>query len=835
MVTGISDVTKLIESTAKQDLADIFLSLVNCTGSDNAAILLAPVDTSINPRCLLQLRLDDTLLNTVPFASVNNGNTLVSEPFAAARFTHRLQLLTTPDYTLYLSLFNTSPQLTGRDEIALQLSAERVQVLLQKAGMESEKIQYIEESHDALLNEFADISGVGGWEFDNGRQRLYFSTTLCRLLGISSVHPLSLREVLKPIPVVFRHKLIRAIQGLVHQQKAFCLEIPVYLTNKERLLRVSGKAGMLIQGATKFYGVVQDLTASMPLSQVDDNFSQNFGTILDSLNDVVLMVDGAGTIIAANVAISQHFGYAVSEILGECITCLFAKANEQDGQRMLYQLIKEESECNNLELTAMDRLGKPLPVEVSVTKLKHSDKAQFVCVLKNNAERKQTLDNIYQIAFFDEITQLPNLKSFEKDLRALIIAARPSDKHLYCCMLDIDNFAQFNLSFGKGTGDYILRIFAGRLKKVLSAQFQIYSGSGDKFYILYRLPFDERMDKHILAYIDEVAWSMHTELSKAFTLHGHSQIVTSSMASAFVHAQHASYEKVVGILEFGSRRAKSQGLGGKVTLDKEEFAAYERDNYIRQNFSRALDDGEFYVVLQPQYDAGGAVCGSEVLLRWNEKRLGQLSPVEFIPIAEGSDEIIEIGYWVLNEACRILSELSKQDIRTVLSVNVSGRQIVRPDFSDHLLELVHKWQVSPNQLTLEITESILVESIELVQNRMAQLAQLGFGFSIDDFGTGYSSLSYLKALPITELKIDRYFVDEINFDDDEVPIVNMIIDLARSMGVKTVAEGIENKIQLQYLTNKHCDLFQGFYLSTPMTEDAWRRCLTRANEKLTTV
>lgn len=272
-----------------------------------------------------------------------------------------------------------------------------------------------------------------------------------------------------------------------------------------------------------------------------------------------------------------------------------------------------------------------------------------------------------------------------------------------------------------------------------------------------------------------------------------------------------------------------------MTLDKEEFAAYERFNYIRQNCSRALNDGEFYVVLQPQYDASGAVWGSEVLLRWNEKRLGQLSPVEFIPIAESSDEIIEIGYWVLNEACRILSELSKQGIRTVLSVNVSGRQIVRPDFSDHLLELVHKWQVSPNQLTLEITENILIESIELVQNRMAQLAQLGFGFSIDDFGTGYSSLSYLKALPITELKIDRYFVDEINFDDDEVPIVNMIIDLAHSMGVKTVAEGIENKIQLQYLTNKHCNLFQGFYLSKPMTEDAWRRCLNRANEKLTTV
>nr|WP_289847298.1 GGDEF domain-containing phosphodiesterase [Alteromonas sp. C1M14] len=571
----------------------------------------------------------------------------------------------------------------------------------------------------------------------------------------------------------------------------------------------------------------------MQLSETEHNFTRYFGNILDSINDVVLMVDGTGTIITANSAISQHFGYAPSDIIGESVNCLFSAGDGQDADSLFFRLKEGVGVLSNYEMTAKDHLGLPLPVEVSVTEIRQYNGSQFVCVLKNNTVRKQTLDSIYQIAFIDEITQLPNLKSFEKDLRALIIAARANDKHFYCCMLDIDNFAQFNLSFGKDTGDYILRIFAGRMKKTLSAQFQVYAGLGDKFYILYRQPFDERTDKRILAYIDEVAWGIHIELSKSFTLHGHSQVATTSMASAFVHAKNASYEKVVGILEFGSRRAKNQGLGGKITLDKDEFTAYERYNYIRQNFSRALDEGEFYVVLQPQYNSVGALCGSEVLLRWNEKRLGEITPGEFIPIAERSDEIIEIGYWVLNESCRLLADLAEQGIHTVLSVNVSGRQIVRPDFSEHLLDIVQKWQVSPSQLTLEITETILVESIDLVRSRMERLAQFGFGFSIDDFGTGYSSLSYLKALPITELKIDRYFVDEINFDDDDVPIVNMIIDLARAMGVKTVAEGIENKIQLHYLTKRNCDLFQGFHLAKPMKEESWRQCMGQRKQKLT--
>ena len=527
------------------------------------------------------------------------------------------------------------------------------------------------------------------------------------------------------------------------------------------------------------------------------------------------------------------FGHAPEQLLGEDISVIMSGAQSQKHLDYLRSHLRPGiGALYNKEMIAMHANGKNFPVELSISEVKQSGQTQFVCVVKDITERKQAQDSIYQIAFFDEITHLPNIKSFEKDLRKLLAKGATAGGQLYCCMMDIDNFAQFNMSFGKDTGDYILRIFAGRLEKALSSRFQAYSGLGDRFYILYKDPFDEATDKSVLDLIDAVEWNIHSELSKEFSLHGHLQVVTTSLASTYIHALDATYEKVIGILDFGSERAKKQGLGGRVTLERSELNAYDRHNYISQSFTQAMEDGEFYIVLQPQYDKHGNILSSEALLRWQEKRLGNVSPGEFIPIAEESDAVVDIGYWVINEACRLLSEMKHEGLDTSISVNISGKHIVRPDFHERLIDIVDEWQIMPHQLVLEITETTLVSSIDLVRKRIERLSQMGFAFSIDDFGTGYSSLSYLKELPIIELKIDRYFVDEINFESDDVPIVNMIIDMAGAMGVRTVAEGIENEIQLQYLINKGCDIFQGFHLARPMREEDWRSAVLTRRYKL---
>ena len=178
----------------------------------------------------------------------------------------------------------------------------------------------------------------------------------------------------------------------------------------------------------------------------------------------------------------------------------------------------------------------------------------------------------------------------------------------------------------------------------------------------------------------------------------------------------------------------------------------------------------------------------------------------------------------------MLQSCQKQGVRTRIAVNISGRHIVRADFAKQLLETVIKWQVNPDMLMLEITETTLISSVELVRERMESLGHEGFSFSIDDFGTGYSSLSYLKELPISELKIDRYFVDEITFQDERVPIVDSIVDLAHALNVSTVAEGIENEFQCDYLKQRGCSYFQGFYFSKPLAEKDWLNAVLSAEK-----
>lgn len=234
-----------------------------------------------------------------------------------------------------------------------------------------------------------------------------------------------------------------------------------------------------------------------------------------------------------------------------------------------------------------------------------------------------------------------------------------------------------------------------------------------------------------------------------------------------------------------------------------------------------LANDEFYIVLQPQYSLGIHPVASEALLRWNSKLFGNVRPDEFISLAEENGDILIIGDWVINEVCKLASKLKHQQICTRIAVNISAKQIVQPDFAQQLMQRLTQWDVPPSCLMLEITESTLVQNIELVRKQMLELSQHGLSFSIDDFGTGYSSLRYLKELPLNEIKIDRYFVEEITDENQEVTIVNTIIEMAKAMGVATVAEGIEDEKQLRYLTKRGCNYFQGFFLSRPLAVEKW--------------
>ncbi len=679
-----------------------------------------------------------------------------------------------------------------------------------------------------LLDEIGLISKTGGWEYDVDCARISWTKETYRLFGIEDSSDITVHRALANFPKDARNEVRNALNATVEKGLPFSLELPFYdAAHNARWVKVTGRANMTADKVRRVYGSIQDITEQRRLSDTEHNYTTYLATILDNLNDAVLTVDESGTVITANEAVDNIFGISADDLVGQDVSVLMPE-NEAKHHPAYMQNYLETGKANIIgygrELVAMHSSGRTFPIELSLSEVTLDGQRRFVGIIRDITERKEATDHILKVAYYDDITSLPNMKSFEKDLRKLIVQANSSNHDIYCCLLNLDNFSQYNLSFGKATGDYILQVVAGRLKRCLSSRFSIYRGVADQFIILHAEPVPEK-DREVTEMLNAMEWSLYNDVLSEMTLHGHSHVVTSSISSAHIHGRTASYEKVIGILEFGKKRAKAQGHGGRVSLERSAFEDYERHNYISQSFNRALTDNEFYLVLQPQFDGAGNIISSEALLRWNHSAIGAISPGEFIPIAEESDAVVEIGYWVVNEACKLLHECRQQGVPTRIAVNISGRHIARADFSERLLETTRQWGVSPHELVMEITETTLVKSIDLVRKRIEKLSNLGFAFSIDDFGTGYSSLSYLKELPISELKIDRYFVDEINFSGEDVPIVDTIVEMASAMKIRTVAEGIENEIQMNYLKKRGCEIFQGFYLARPIAVEKWLELL----------
>jgi EAL domain-containing protein (putative c-di-GMP-specific phosphodiesterase class I) len=303
--------------------------------------------------------------------------------------------------------------------------------------------------------------------------------------------------------------------------------------------------------------------------------------------------------------------------------------------------------------------------------------------------------------------------------------------------------------------------------------------------------------------------------------------LSGSLGSAIFEPAEQSFEVILGILEHAVRSAKKRAPFGLCHIARDGIEEYDRVMAIQERVHSLSGSGELSLAFQPQFNAAAKIVGFEALIRWQSAEFGWVSPADFIPIAEENGAIFSIGEWVVASACDAAIELMSHGHHCTISINVSARQIVEPEFVLFLNRTLEEKQVPAQWLVLELTETALVSDMSQVKNTMQELAKLGFQFSVDDFGTGYSSLAYLKELPISELKVDKYFVDDITDDSlkSEYVIVDAIINMAQALGVKCVAEGVENKVQCNYLERVGCSIFQGYYYSRPLEIKDWRRLL----------
>ena len=433
--------------------------------------------------------------------------------------------------------------------------------------------------------------------------------------------------------------------------------------------------------------------------------------------------------------------------------------------------------------------------------------------LQVRCEREQAEKTIRRHAQYDELTDLPNRRLLMTILRQEIAKAVRHHRYGAVFFIDLDRFKMVNDTLGHSIGDELLTNAAKKIAGRLRRGDTIGRFGGDEFVALLPEVGKNHDKAGNNAFI--IAEEIRSQFAAPFTIQGHEIHLTISIGIALFSTD-VSADDLIKYSDVAMYRAKNEGRNSVRLFSSEMQDTVTQQRVIEKGLRQALAKQEFELYFQAQYDAGGLLTGAETLLRWNHPEKGVVAPGLFIEIAEQTGLIVPIGDWILHSACE---QLTRLDTELMLAVNVSPRQFSDPEFVDHLKRILEETRADPNRLRFEITESLALVDIDYTIDTINELKALGISFSIDDFGTGYSSLSYLNRLPVDELKIDQSFVRNISDSPENAVIVDTIIIMARQLNLEIVAEGVESQTELDYLKERQCDYYQGYYFSKPVPFD----------------
>ncbi len=720
-------------------------------------------------------------------------------------------------------------QLTSHQKHYASIARQQIELSLQYKLIQhpftdklAEKIQ--------LLNEIGRISHVGGWELDIHAGLVSWTRETYLLFGVTPGRDITVERALANFPQVSREKITKAMKAAIKSLSTFALEVEyINAEGYRRWLKMTGTPQSEVTSSHqdkvyRIYGSVQDITEHKRLSDTQHNYTEYLSTILDSISDALVTIDEEGTVITANNTVEHVLGYDADELIGQDIFILVPKVESQNTKEYLKTFMKggrktaKSSPENHL---VSHKNGGLIPVDISLSSFHFDMQKRIVLVFRDMSVRKQLADQVYQAAYYDNITQLPNAKLFEKGLKCVIRKAGVTYADIYCAQIVIDNISQYKQAFGQPTADYVMRILASRLTRTFCKPFVVFKGAENSFYLLYEdIITEEDIDaRHA---IDAVRQQFTDEVCSDITLHNSLHKIYAVVTICQLKGMETSVTKVRHMLGEGYNQLSEDQVNAPVVFHSASSVGYDRYNFIRQSLGAAVSNHELFIELQPQYESDGSMVCAEALVRWQHPQLGLITPAEFIPIAEESDAIVEIGQWVMNECGKLLYECNKSGLRTRLSINISAKHMARADFSEKMLAVIAHWNIPNGSLTIELREAALIGSFALVRTSMKELADKGVSFSIDHFGSGNLNLSYLRDLCIKEVKLDRHFIDEEGENGAQSPLLNSIFDIAKIFELRTVAEGIENNTQFNDAIKRGCHVFQGYFLDKPLNVRDWR-------------
>ena len=546
--------------------------------------------------------------------------------------------------------------------------------------------------------------------------------------------------------------------------------------------------------------------------------------------DGTMISDAAGVILRVNQAFAKITGYSAEEVVGRKTSLLKSGRHNTDFYAAMW-----ESLCRNGSWTGeiwnRRKSGEIYPELLNITAVKGSagEVTHYVGTFSDITSRKEAEDQVKQLAFYDPLTGLPNRRLLSDRLNQALASSARNAREGALLFIDLDNFKAVNDTQGHDKGDLLLREVAARLSSSIREADTVARIGGDEFVVV--LVDLSQNAEEAAAQAEVVGEKVLTILGEPYLIADKAYRSTPSIGITLFGDQHRNIDDLMKQADIAMYQAKAAGRNTWRFFDPDLQAIIKSRVAMEQELLQGIKDHQFVLHYQPQVKEGH-LTGAEALIRWQHPVRGLVAPGEFIPLAEETGLILDVGRWVLESACSQVAAWGNipEAAHLTLAVNVSPRQFNQPDFVQQVLAMLERTGADPHKIELELTESMLVTNIDDIVAKMILLKSHGLRFSLDDFGTGFSSLSYLKQLPLNKLKIDQAFVREIVTNLNDAAIAQTIITMGKSLGIQVIAEGVETGEQADQLKEYGCNTYQGYLFSRPVPIHEFAAFLITTNQ-----
>ncbi len=660
-------------------------------------------------------------------------------------------------------------------------------------------------------------SGEHFWDYDLVQRKLY------RMRADElAVHS-------SEITVLTRHGEVPAIHpddvGLVMERLRLHLQgtAPLFMSEHRMDIRKNGQwiwvraRGRVVERddegkPVRIAGTARDIT----LSRNAEYEHRIAGEVMRSMNEAVAVLDWAHHFITINPAFTRITGYSEDEVIGQPSSML--DSDQHDAaffERMNAELLHTGHWSGEVWKARKDGEEILCRIETNVVPDASGERLLYVQVLTDITEQKRAEQELRYLANYDTLTSLPNRSLLSERLSRAIVRARREQGHVAVLFIDLDRFKDINDSLGHATGDRILRAAASRVQQTVGAQHTVARLSGDEFTVVLE-------DIESLADAEQVAQRLIDAFRIPLNFGERLEMAVSPSIGISLYPQHAQVPtELLKHADTAMYQAKALGRHTYQVYSESMDEKTRHRAILASALRRALERNELSLVFQPRLAlAAQRVTAVEALMRWDSPEFGMVSPAQFIPLAEESGLILELGAWALREACMRLRSWHDDGLQELtVAVNVSAMQLQRGDLPHVVARTLAETGIPAERLELELTESVIMANPQQNADTLRACRELGISLAIDDFGTGYSSLAYLKRLPLTTLKIDREFVGDLTHDSEDAAITSTIITMGRSLSLKVVAEGVETREQYEFLREHGCDEVQGHWISQALDPD----------------